>query len=185
MSPPQTLPDDAPEYKVCPDCYAEGRDPYLLKVETHFYIKRAPRYKGGYRISAYCKEHESKRVVARKQARMERLAQAERESGETPPELAKIREDERRWHRGRGSMAGAYAALPEEKKVERRAKAKVYAKAWRQEQDPKKHEEALERKRQHYRENREQILAQQRQRRREEGRGPRKVKAPAEPAEDA
>ncbi|MBX0329103.1 hypothetical protein K2Z83_15605 [Oscillochloris sp. ZM17-4] len=85
---------DTLEWKACPDCYAEGRVPYILRVADHFYMKKAPRYKGGYRVSAYCKEHEKQRAAAQRakqKAERAELKAEEEATGITPPALATLR----------------------------------------------------------------------------------------------
>ncbi|NTU85413.1 MAG: hypothetical protein HGA45_39680 [Chloroflexales bacterium] len=89
------LPPGAPTHKACPDCYDEGRDPYILPVATHFYIKRVsdPRYKSGVRISTYCREHTAKRRNEQYANTIGKLVQIERETGVTAPELQAYRDD--------------------------------------------------------------------------------------------
>ncbi len=94
---PADWPGDAPTHKACPDCYAAGRDPYLLPVATHFYIKKVPRshYKGGYRVSAYCIEHDVARKAAWKAARKAAWAEEEARTGVPPAAAVAWRERER------------------------------------------------------------------------------------------
>jgi hypothetical protein len=56
------------ESKVCPDCAREGNaEP---QAPENFFIKKAARYKGGFRLSTYCRRHEAERNTARQAERL-------------------------------------------------------------------------------------------------------------------
>ncbi len=179
MRTPKTLPEGLPEVKACPMCYAEGRDPYMLDVMTHFYVKKAARYKGGYRISAYCREHENKKRVANLTERRQKLIAVERATGVAPPALAKMRR-----------RAPARTLTDEE-----RARRREIARAWREANSDRVRslteawaadhkDEIRERKRRWYARNRKSVLEKQRQRRIEMGLGVRKPPKGSAPKDD-
>ncbi|NTU85863.1 MAG: hypothetical protein HGA45_42125 [Chloroflexales bacterium] len=122
---PEDWPEDAPTHKACPDCYAEGRDPYVLPVATHFYIKKVTnsRYRGGYRLGAYCIEHEQKRAVKRLVAQQQAWREEEKRTGVAPPGLVRLRENKRRQQ----------TPLTEAQKEARRKTRKAYEATHREE----------------------------------------------------
>lgn len=114
LPPPVDELDDVKTHKACPDCYAEGRDPYIHPIATHFYVKRAKRYKGGVRVSTYCIEHEKKRAGARVIAKERAMLEEEARTGVTPPALAARRERQRK------------AGKTEHRKAQKRKAQKAY-----------------------------------------------------------